>query len=110
MSESSECSGFRPVDCVLQVDEEHESKELSMRNFLGLWLVLVVGCALGIVLSCCDLAWAAMRRTRAEGGRFHTHFWSELRFVFRFEQSVKPLQVRVDRPYFAAGTTPRPHS
>lgn len=80
---------------LLQVDEEHESEELSMANFLGLWLVLVVGCALGIVLSCCDLAWAASRRARAEGGRFHTHFWAELRFVFRFEQSVKPLQVCV---------------
>lgn len=79
----------------LQVDEEHESEELSMSNFLGLWLVLVVGSALGIVLSCCDLAWAAARRARQHAGRFHTHFWAELRFVFRFEQSVKPLQVRL---------------
>ncbi|KAJ8723589.1 hypothetical protein PYW08_003501 [Mythimna loreyi] len=75
-----------------KVEEEHESAELSMANFLGLWLVLVVGCALGIALSCCDLAWAAARRARAEGGRFHVRFWSELRFVFRFEQSVKPVQ------------------
>ncbi|XP_035449990.2 glutamate receptor ionotropic, kainate 2 isoform X1 [Spodoptera frugiperda] len=75
-----------------KVDEEHESEELSMSNFLGLWLVLVVGSALGIVLSCCDLAWAAARRARQHAGRFHTHFWAELRFVFRFEQSVKPLQ------------------
>lgn len=93
---------------LLQADEEHESEELSMRNFLGLWLVLVVGCALGIVLSCCDLAWAASRRARAEGGRFHTHFWSELRFVFRFEQSVKPLRVRyrlaVRAAYASRGT------
>lgn len=77
----------------MQPDEEHESEELSMMNFLGLWLVLVVGSALGIVLSCCDLAWAALRRARASGERFHTTFWAELRFVFRFEQSVKPLQV-----------------
>ncbi|KAJ8716388.1 hypothetical protein PYW07_003015 [Mythimna separata] len=76
-----------------KVEEEHESEELSMANFLGLWLVLAVGCALGVALSCADLAWGAARRARAHGARFHTHFWAELRFVFRFEQSVKPVQV-----------------
>ncbi|XP_026736704.1 probable glutamate receptor, partial [Trichoplusia ni] len=73
-------------------EEDHESEELSMRNFLGLWLVLVVGSALGIVLSCCDLAWTAAKRARAQHESFFSRYWAELRFVFRFEQSTKPLQ------------------
>ncbi|KAJ8723365.1 hypothetical protein PYW08_003277 [Mythimna loreyi] len=89
------------------VEEEHESAELSMANFLGLWLVLVVGCALGIVLSCCDLAWAASRRARDEGGRFLTTFWSELRFVFRFDQSVKPVQGPLSRSSSSSARTTR---
>lgn len=66
-----------------------------MRNFLGLWLVLVVGSALGIVLSCCDLAWTAAKRARAQHESFFSRYWAELRFVFRFEQSTKPLQVPI---------------
>lgn len=63
-----------------------------MDNFMGLFLVLVVGCALGVVVSCCDLTWATWRHPRDPGRPFLARLWSELRFVFRFEQSVKPLQ------------------
>ncbi|CAG9788011.1 unnamed protein product [Diatraea saccharalis] len=71
--------------------DEHESSKLSMASFLGLFLVLVVGCALGVLLSCCDLALAA-RRPRGAPASFRARFWDELRFVFSFERSVKPLQ------------------
>lgn len=64
-----------------------------MANFLGLFLVLGVGCALGVLISCCDLAWAAAKRPAHPPQSFFVRFWDELRFVFRFEQSVKPLQV-----------------
>lgn len=84
-----------------------------MRNFLGLWLVLVVGSALGIVLSCCDLAWRAGKRARAQHESFFSRYWAELRFVFRFEQSTKPLQVPIKCPnsYFTSleVTFPSPH-
>ncbi|RVE41858.1 hypothetical protein evm_013502 [Chilo suppressalis] len=74
-----------------QVPDEHESQKLSMASFLGLFLVLVVGCVAGVVLSCCDLALAA-RRPRGSTHAFRTRFWEELRFVFDFERSVKPMQ------------------
>lgn len=73
--------------------EDRESSELRIENFFGLFLVLIVGCALGIALSCCDLAWAAARSQRDPDAPFLTRFWHELRFVFRFEQGEKPVQV-----------------
>nr|XP_013189500.1 unnamed protein product [Amyelois transitella] len=74
------------------VAEQHANEELRMRNFLGLFLVLVVGCALGILVSCVDLAWAAAKSPRAPGASFLQRYWTELRFVFRFDLSEKPLQ------------------
>ncbi|CAH0720303.1 unnamed protein product, partial [Brenthis ino] len=75
-----------------QPKDEHESEELSMRNFMGLFLVLVVGCALGVMVSCCDLVWTAWRHPRDPMRPFTNNFWSELLFVFHFEQSVKPVR------------------
>ncbi|XP_030033794.2 glutamate receptor ionotropic, kainate 2 [Manduca sexta] len=74
--------------------EEYENEKLRMANFWGLFLVLVVGCALGVVVSCADLAYAALRSKRPaqRGNTFAARFWDELRFVFRFDQSVKPVQ------------------
>ncbi|XP_049872351.1 glutamate receptor ionotropic, kainate 2-like [Pectinophora gossypiella] len=72
--------------------ENFESSKLGMSNFLGLFLVLVVGCALGVVLSCCDLAWHAWRHPRDAARSFRRNFAHELRFVFMFDQSAKPLQ------------------
>ncbi|XP_064072284.1 glutamate receptor ionotropic, kainate 2-like [Vanessa tameamea] len=75
-----------------QPSNDYESEELSLDNFMGLFLVLVVGCALGVVVSCCDLACSAWRHPRDPERSFLGSFWSELRFVFRFEQSVKPVR------------------
>lgn len=66
-----------------------------MANFRGLFLVLAVGCALGVLLSVMDLAASTLRRARAHGEPFWRRFAAELRFVFRFEQSIKPLHVSV---------------
>ncbi|CAH2085118.1 unnamed protein product [Euphydryas editha] len=74
-----------------QPTESFDSEELHMDNFMGLFLVLVVGCALGVLVSCCDLIWTAWRHPRDPERSFLASFWSELRFVFRFEQSVKPV-------------------
>ncbi|CAB3254202.1 unnamed protein product [Arctia plantaginis] len=72
--------------------EEFENEKLSMKNFMGLFLVLVVGCALGVFISCCDLIWSASRRARERSEPVHRRFWKELCFVFRFEQSERPVQ------------------
>lgn len=77
----------------LQPEDDRQSEKLSMDNFLGLFVVLVVGCVLGVVVSCVDLAWVAARRPRDPSLPFTQRFWAELRFIFRFEQSVKPVQV-----------------
>lgn len=62
-----------------------------MNSFLGLFLVLGVGCAFGAVGSCAEVAVRAARHPRNPARTFAANFASELRFVFRFEQSVKPL-------------------
>lgn len=72
--------------------EDFENTKLEMRNFLGLFLVLVVGCALGVVLSCGNLVWQAARHPRQPELSFGRNFLSELRFVFRFERSEKPVR------------------
>ncbi|XP_023936154.2 glutamate receptor ionotropic, kainate 3-like, partial [Bicyclus anynana] len=70
--------------------DEHDAQKLSIFNFLGLFLVLAVGCALGVLLSLADLARAAWRRPRAPS--FLASLLAELRFVFRFERSSKPVR------------------
>ncbi|XP_041970526.1 glutamate receptor ionotropic, kainate 2-like [Aricia agestis] len=75
-----------------QKSEERESEEMSMRNFRGLFYVLIVGCGIGVVISTCDLAWAAWRHPRDPERPFGARFWAELRFVFRFDRSVKPVR------------------
>ncbi|KAJ0183044.1 hypothetical protein K1T71_001020 [Dendrolimus kikuchii] len=91
-------------------EDTYESEELKLSNFLGLFVVLGVGCALGVVISCCDLAWAAARRP-AHPSRppqpFAARFWEELRFVFRFEHSVKPLQGPLTGSSSRSGSTER---
>ncbi|CAH2046640.1 unnamed protein product, partial [Iphiclides podalirius] len=72
-------------------EEEHGGEELDMNSFVGLFVVLVVGCALGVVVSCCDLAWAAARHPRDPTESFGRRLWTELRFVFSLERSEKPL-------------------
>ncbi|XP_031766616.2 glutamate receptor ionotropic, kainate 5-like isoform X2 [Galleria mellonella] len=74
------------------VGDDPSSEELKMTNFLGLFVILVVGSALGIIVSCCDLIWAAWRHPRDPNEPFSRRFWAEIRFVFRFEQSEKPLK------------------
>lgn len=67
------------------------SEGLEVNSFLGLFLVLGVGCALGVVVSCTEVAVRAARQPRYPARTFSANFASELRFVFRLEQSVKPL-------------------
>lgn len=69
-----------------------------MKNFRGLFLVLAVGCALGVALSVLDLAASTLRRARSAREPFWRRLAAELRFVFRFEQSVKPLHVSFHQP------------
>ncbi|XP_072932394.1 glutamate receptor ionotropic, kainate 2-like [Epargyreus clarus] len=87
--------------------EGRENEKLSMRNFLGLFLVLAVGSALGVVVSCCDLAWAAARHPRDPSQPFLRRMWAELRFVFRFQQSVKPVRGALSPPA-SARASPAP--
>lgn len=77
----------------MQLEEEHGSEELEFANFRGLFLVLAVGCAFGVLFSCLDLAASTRRRARASGERFSRRFLHELRFVLRFNNSVKPINV-----------------
>ncbi|XP_045536085.1 glutamate receptor ionotropic, kainate 2 [Papilio machaon] len=72
-------------------EEEHGGEELDMNSFLGLFVVLVVGCALGVVVSFCDLAWSAARHPRDPTESYRRRLWTEIRFVFSLERSEKPL-------------------
>ncbi|XP_034829420.2 glutamate receptor ionotropic, kainate 3-like [Maniola hyperantus] len=73
-----------------QEPDEHDAQKLNMSNFWGLFLVLAVGCALGVLLALLDLARVAWCHPRA--GSFGASLLSELRFAFRFAHSVKPVR------------------
>ncbi|OWR53304.1 ionotropic glutamate receptor subunit ia [Danaus plexippus plexippus] len=93
-----------------QDKEDHATERLTIDNFKGLILVLTVGCALGIVMSCCDLAWSAWRHPRDPTRSFAASFWSELRFVFRFEQSEKPVRGALTPAPSSHDSPPSAHS
>lgn len=82
----------------MQDEETVESKELQVNSLFGLFLVLGVGCALGVVGSCAEVAVRAARHPRYPERTFTANFASELRFVFRFEQSVKPMHGPLTAP------------
>lgn len=86
------------------------SEELEVNSFLGLFLVLGVGCAFGVVGSCAEVGVRAARHPRYPARTFAANFASELRFVFRFEQSVKPLHgplTPTPTPSSSDGASPR---
>ncbi|GBP47226.1 Glutamate receptor ionotropic, kainate 3 [Eumeta japonica] len=72
---------------------EVESEELSLRNFKGLFFVLLVGSILGVVLSFVDLTLHARRTALLHGVTWGSQLWAEIRFVFQFERGEKPLQL-----------------
>ncbi|GBP47227.1 Glutamate receptor ionotropic, kainate 2 [Eumeta japonica] len=82
-------------------DTEVESEKLSLRNFKGLFFVLLVGSILGVVLSFVDLTLHARRSALAHGVTWGSQLWAEIRFVFQFERGEKPLQL-------APSPTPEP--
>ncbi|KAI5637683.1 ligated ion channel l-glutamate- and glycine-binding site domain-containing protein [Phthorimaea operculella] len=69
-----------------------ESPPLEMNSFYGLFLVLIVGCLVGVLLSCGDLALHTRRRPREPELSFWQNFLQELRFVFHFELAAKPVK------------------
>ncbi|XP_039755197.1 glutamate receptor ionotropic, kainate 3-like [Pararge aegeria] len=93
-----------------QEPDERDAQKLSIFNFLGLFLVLAVGCALGVLLAAADLARAAWQRPRARS--FGASLLAELRFVFRFAQASKPARGPLSPPRAPAAppapASPRP--
>lgn len=77
---------------IFQVEEQPENEKLKMSNFLGLFLVLGTGCVLGLFISLADLMVAARRSSRDPTASYWRRLYEELRFVFRFEHSEKPVQ------------------
>lgn len=67
-----------------------------MKNFLGLFYVLTLGSVLGLVYSFLDLVLHAWRRARSRNEAFIKQLRAELRFVFRFSRSVKPLMLPIE--------------
>ncbi|XP_063622101.1 glutamate receptor ionotropic, kainate 2-like [Cydia splendana] len=73
-------------------DEGFESEKLKIKNFIGLFAVLGVGCVLGIIISLVDLMLAARKKDRHPEASYWKRLADELRFVFNFQLSEKPVQ------------------
>lgn len=86
---------------------QSENSELSMNNFLGLFLVLGVGASLGVLLSLLELVRHAARAASRDGVGLWTQLRAELAFVFRFARSIKPLQLPLPVPESGSGPESR---
>ncbi|KAJ2950838.1 hypothetical protein O0L34_g5181 [Tuta absoluta] len=88
--------------------DDIESPPLEMNSFYGLFMVLVVGCVFGLVLSCGDLAVHTRRHPREPDLSFWQNFLQELRFVFHFELAAKPVKGPLMPPKTPSIHSPEP--
>ncbi|KAL0880160.1 hypothetical protein ABMA27_002631 [Loxostege sticticalis] len=74
--------------------EKHavEEKQLGMKNMLGAFVVLGVGCGLGVIISTLDMLWGVFKRSVKYGTTFKYELVEELKFALKFSGDVKPVK------------------
>lgn len=58
----------------------------------GVFFVLVVGSALGLLVGMCELTCGALKRAAKYRRPFGTQLMEEINFLFDFRQRIKPLR------------------
>ncbi|XP_045449719.1 glutamate receptor ionotropic, kainate 3-like [Melitaea cinxia] len=78
-----------------------EPKQLGMRNMLGAFVVLGVGCLLGILISTLDMLWGIFKKSVKYNTTFKYELIEELKFALKFSGDIKPVK----RPPKSGGST-----
>ncbi|KAL4716092.1 hypothetical protein ACJJTC_013869 [Scirpophaga incertulas] len=71
---------------------EVEQKQLGMKNMLGAFVVLGVGCLFGLLISTLDMLWGVFKRSVKYNTSFKYELVEELKFVIKFSGEVKPVK------------------
>ncbi|XP_028173810.1 glutamate receptor ionotropic, kainate 3-like [Ostrinia furnacalis] len=69
-----------------------EEKQLGMKNMLGAFVVLGVGCLIGLFISTLDMLWGVFKRSVKYGTTFKYELVEELKFALKFSGDVKPVK------------------
>ncbi|CAH0752640.1 unnamed protein product [Diatraea saccharalis] len=75
-------------------EEKHEdtAKRLEMKNMSGAFVVLGVGCLIGLGISTLDMLWGVFKRSVKYGTTFKYELIEELKFALKFSGDVKPVK------------------
>ncbi|XP_068617322.1 glutamate receptor ionotropic, kainate 2-like [Battus philenor] len=76
--------------CGIKRDEEQ--KQLGLKNMLGAFVVLGVGCLIGLFISIIDMLWGIFKRTVKYNTTFKFELIEELKFALKFSGDVKPVK------------------
>ncbi|XP_046977860.1 glutamate receptor ionotropic, kainate 3-like [Vanessa cardui] len=71
---------------------DEEQKQLGMKNMLGAFVVLGVGCLIGILISTLDMLWGVFKRSVKYNTTFKYELVEELKFALKFNGDIKPLK------------------
>ncbi|XP_063363019.1 glutamate receptor ionotropic, kainate 3-like [Cydia amplana] len=73
-------------------ETKEEEKQLGMKHMTGVFVVLGVGCILGIVISILDMLWGVFQRSVKYKTTFKYELVEELKFALKFSGDVKPVK------------------
>ncbi|XP_026733767.1 glutamate receptor ionotropic, kainate 2-like isoform X2 [Trichoplusia ni] len=71
---------------------DEEQKQLGMKNMLGAFVVLGVGCLIGLFISIIDMLWGVFKRSVKYSTTFKYELVEELKFALKFSGNIKPVK------------------
>ncbi|XP_045769829.1 glutamate receptor ionotropic, kainate 3-like isoform X1 [Maniola jurtina] len=72
--------------------QDKEQKQLGMKNMLGAFVVLGVGCPIGLVIAIIDMMWGVFKRSVKYNTTFKYELIEELKFALKFSGDIKPVK------------------
>ncbi|XP_047025434.1 glutamate receptor ionotropic, kainate 3-like [Helicoverpa zea] len=69
-----------------------DQKQLGMKNMLGAFVVLGVGCLIGLFISIIDMLWGVFKRSVKYSTTFKYELIEELKFALKFSGHIKPVK------------------
>nr|QZH55028.1 ionotropic glutamate receptor 6 [Achelura yunnanensis] len=75
-----------------EVIQNKEPKQLGLKNMIGSFVVLGVGCVIGLVISIADMLWGVFKKTVKYHTTFKYELIEELKFALKFNGDIKPVK------------------
>ncbi|XP_050679076.1 glutamate receptor ionotropic, kainate 2-like isoform X2 [Leptidea sinapis] len=69
-----------------------DDQQLGMKHMMGPYVVLGVGCCIGIVISTLDMLWGVFKRSVKYKTTFKYELIEELKFAIKFNGDIKPVK------------------